>query len=240
MAGMLKADGDVLAPNQLPPPQPSGPQMVQYLQTGPLNQSIAAALNQNDSGVQEMLKGKLKALGITEIVTGIIAMIIGIIQIIIVSNRNSTNFSVYGGTPWWTGILFVIAGSLAVAVEKEPTHCMIRGCLAMNIISAILCIPAIILYSINLAVTSCNSSYYCSNTVAIPFLAILLVLTLLNAAISIAISSFNCKAMNSCCATPAPVIVMFSNPSTQPIPQQQFQVNPPPYSVTVMENIYAA
>ncbi|XP_072329532.1 membrane-spanning 4-domains subfamily A member 8-like [Scyliorhinus torazame] len=232
MADMVKNGGNVFAPNQLPPA--SGPQLVQYVENGPQIQPIAAVVNQNNSGVQEMLKGKLKALGITQIVTGTIAIIIGIIQITL--GGPICSFSAVAGTPWWTGILFIIAGALAVAVENEPTQSMIRGCLAMNIISAISCLPAIILYSSNLTIPL--YSRICITSGLIPCVAILLLLTLLNAAISIAVSSFNCKAMNGCCGTPVPVIVMYNNPPVQPIPQQQLPGNPPPYNVTVMENLY--
>ncbi|XP_072329851.1 membrane-spanning 4-domains subfamily A member 4D-like isoform X2 [Scyliorhinus torazame] len=243
MADMVKNDGNVFAPNQLPPaqPQPSGPQLVQHLENGALHQSIAAMVNQNTAGVQEMLKGKLKALGITQIVTGIISIIIGIVQICIWQGRIDTNFfSVVIGTPWWTGVPFIIAGALAVAAEKEQTQCVIKGCLSMNIINAIICIPATIIYSLNLSMQPlCYSRRHCySSGGSTACLAIFLLLTLLNAAISIAISSFNCKAINGCCGTPVPLIVVYSNSPAQPIPQQQFQGNPPPYNMALMENVH--
>ncbi|XP_038671084.1 membrane-spanning 4-domains subfamily A member 8-like [Scyliorhinus canicula] len=243
MADMVKNDGNVFVPNQLPPaqPQPSGPQLVQQSENGPLYQSIAAMFNQNNSGVQEMLKGNLKSLGISQIVTGIISIIIGIVQICILHRRiGIESISVIIGTPWWTGVLFVAAGALAVAAEKERTQCMIKGCLSMNIISAIICFPAIIIYSINLSIQpSCYSWAHCYRSGgSTACMAILLLLTLLNAAISIAVSSFNCKAINGCCGTPVPVIVVYSNVPAQPIPQQQFQVNPPPYNMALMENVH--
>ncbi|XP_072329534.1 membrane-spanning 4-domains subfamily A member 4D-like [Scyliorhinus torazame] len=243
MAGMVKTDGNVFVPNQLPPaqPQPCGPQLVQHLENNPLHQSIAAMFNQNNAGVQEMLKGNLKALGITQIVTGIISIIIGIVQICILHSLTSIeSISVIIGTPWWTGVLFIIAGALAVAAEKEPTHCMVNGCLSMNIISAIICLPAIIIYSVSLSIHSvCYSWAFCYDPgVSIACMTILLLLTLFNAAISIAVSSFNCKAINGCCGTPVPVIVVYSNSPAQPIPQQQFQGNPPPYNMALMENVH--
>ncbi|XP_072329857.1 membrane-spanning 4-domains subfamily A member 4D-like isoform X3 [Scyliorhinus torazame] len=223
MADMVKNDGNDFVPNQLPPaqPQPSAPQMVQHLDNAPLHQSIAAMFNQNNAGVQEMLKGKLKALGIIQIVTGIISIIIGILLVTSVRILYYIEMSTLIGTPWWTGVLFIVAGALAVAVEKEPTQCMIKGCLSTNIISAIACLPAVIIYS-----------------GLIPCVAILLLLTLLNAAISIAVSSFNCKAMNGCCGTPVPVIVVYNSTSGQLIPPQPFQENPPPYSMAPMGNTY--
>ncbi|XP_078057712.1 membrane-spanning 4-domains subfamily A member 8-like [Mustelus asterias] len=187
-----------------------------------------------------MFRGKLMGLGITQIVTGIIAVIIGIIEISVVVRGpfRISDFSVHIGTPWWTGLLFIIAGSLAVAVEKDPTLPMIRGCLAMNILSAISCLPGVIIYCINLAYPYCFSLYYCYyHEGTIPCLVILLLLTLLNAAISIAISSFNCKSLNCCCATPNPTVVLVNTAIAQPFPQQNFHVNPPPYNIHAMGNI---
>ncbi|XP_078420483.1 membrane-spanning 4-domains subfamily A member 4D-like [Cetorhinus maximus] len=239
MAYLSKNYGNVLAPGQLPPPQAltNIPQLLQNMGNSPPNQSVSTILNQSNSGVQAMLKGKLKALGITEIVTGIIAIIIGIIEISITSDQYVNNFSIIIGTPWWTGILFIIAGSLAVAVEKEPTHGLISGCLSMNIISAISCLSAIIIYSINLAMPAyCYNSFSCQTGGLVTCLAILLLLTLLNAAISISVSSFNCKAMNCCSATPVPVVIVYNTTSAQQIPPQQFLVRPPPYNMAMMGN----
>ncbi|XP_072428215.1 membrane-spanning 4-domains subfamily A member 15-like isoform X2 [Chiloscyllium punctatum] len=166
MVDVLKNIGNNLTPNQLPPPQvlPSGPELVQYVENGPLNQTIAKMLTQNSAGVQEMLKAKFKFLGATEIVTGIIAIIIGIMKMCIESGRNRYfDFALIIGTPWWTGVLFVTAGSLAVAVERIPTVPMIRGCITLHIISAISCFPATIIYAISLAVEPrCFHSPSCS------------------------------------------------------------------------------
>uniref|UniRef100_UPI00398F04FA membrane-spanning 4-domains subfamily A member 4D-like n=1 Tax=Pristiophorus japonicus TaxID=55135 RepID=UPI00398F04FA len=248
MADLSKNAGLFLPTNHLPTlqPLPSPPGSMQYLENGQLNQNIATIIAQNNSGVQAMLRGKLKALGITEIVTGIISIIIGTVQVIRGPLNSFTAFSLIGGTPWWTGVVFVIAESLAVAVDKSPTDCKIKGCLSMNIISAILCLPAVTIYAANFAfLPFCSFTSHCFRyqSGSIECLAILLVLALLNAAISIAISSFNCKAMTCCNTTPVlfpfqPNILMYSNPLAQPNPSLQLNGNPPPY-MTVMENVYA-
>ncbi|XP_067850997.1 membrane-spanning 4-domains subfamily A member 4D-like [Heptranchias perlo] len=249
MISLSKNDGIVLAPNQLPPPQlvASNPGLIQYVENGQLNQEIylATRIPQNNSGVAEMLKGNLKAQGITEIVTGIITMLVGTIQIISSSNPYGADYSIIAGTPCWTGVVFIIAGSLAVAVEKTPTHSMINGCLSMNIISAIFCLPAIIMYSINIAIApycyDCGQyeTVQVGSVGTIVCLAILLVLSLLNTAISIAISSFNCKAASCCNKTPVPIIVVYNNPSAQLNPSVQLNGAPPPYNMTSVANVYA-
>ncbi|XP_048460792.1 uncharacterized protein LOC109928481 isoform X2 [Rhincodon typus] len=214
MADLLKNIGHTLTPNQLPRSQvlPSGPELVQYVENGPLNQTIAKMLTQNSAGVQEMLKGKFKFLGATEIVTGIISIIIGIVKMCIDSSRNRYfEFSLVIGTPWWTGVL-------------------IRGCISAHVISAISCLPATIIYAISIAIQpNCFYSDSCSNYKGtISCFAILLLLTLLNAAISIAVSSFNCKALNCCGTASVPIIVVYNNTSEQLVPSQPLYANTPP------------
>ncbi|XP_078420588.1 membrane-spanning 4-domains subfamily A member 4A-like [Cetorhinus maximus] len=226
MAYFSKNERNVYAQNQLPPQQllPSCPEV-----NRPVNQTMVTTLTQNNAGVQEMLKGKLKALGISGIVTGIIVVLIGIVKISVDSNQYFIRELSFG-TPFWTRVPFIIAGSLTVAVEKDPTHGMIRGCLSMNIISAISCFPATIIYSFSLAFPeNINHKVSCLDIDgSIACLALLLLLALLNAAISISVSSFNCNAM-VCCGTPVPVIVVYNNASEQLMPSQQFHANPVRY-----------
>ncbi|GCB83841.1 hypothetical protein scyTo_0024263 [Scyliorhinus torazame] len=118
----------------------------------------------------------------------------------------------------------------------------IRGCLAMNIISSIACLPAVLIYAVNLAYP--GYCYYLYNSIfcyyhqgTIPCLVILLLLTLLITALSIAVSSLNCKAMNCCCATPQSTVVVLANPAAQFIPQQPFPANPPPYNIQATSTV---
>ncbi|XP_078420486.1 membrane-spanning 4-domains subfamily A member 8-like isoform X2 [Cetorhinus maximus] len=155
-----------------------------------------------------------------------------------VLTQNNSGVQVFKGKLMALG--FITAGSLAIAVERQPAHCLIRGCLGMNIISAIACFPAVIIYSVNLGFPGYCYSVYCfHHRGTVPCLAILLLLTLLIAAISISISSFNCKAINCCCATPEPVVIVYNTTTTQQIPPQQFQPNPPPYNMAAMTTVYA-
>ncbi|XP_038673440.1 membrane-spanning 4-domains subfamily A member 4A-like [Scyliorhinus canicula] len=238
MAYLLR-DGENVRPlNQFPPQWPlSCPhQWVQYLENGHVNETMATTLNQDKSAVQKLLKGKLKALGITEIVTGTIIITVAIIQISIVTGQHrEINISTRIGAPWWTGISLIISGILAALVQEQPSHCLIRGCLAMNIISAISCSAATAIYSVNLFLLSFRH-YHSAHSVHDEILiSILLLLTLLNVLISIAISIANAK-IN--CARPKPVIVVYNGLPAELIPQQQFHDNPPPYNVAVMQSPY--
>ncbi|XP_072329852.1 membrane-spanning 4-domains subfamily A member 4A-like [Scyliorhinus torazame] len=238
MAYLLRNGENVCPPNQFPPQWllPCPRQCVQYLENGYVNETMATTLNQDKSAVQKMLKGKLKALGITEVVTGIIIITAAIIQISIVTGQHQEmNISTRIGAPWWTGISLIISGILAALVQEQPSHFMIGGCIAVNIISAISCLAATVIYSVNLVFLSfCH--YHSARCVQDEILiSILLLLTLLNVLISIAISIANAKIT---CARPKPVIVVFNSTSEQLVPQQQFHDNPPPYHVAVMESAY--
>ncbi|GCB81081.1 hypothetical protein scyTo_0022116 [Scyliorhinus torazame] len=126
MAYLSTNGGHVITTTQLSAPGllPTTPHVVQHLENHHVNQTTF--ITQNKSARHQMFKGKLMGLGITEIVTGTIIMIIGIILISIAVYRfNIRDFSVAIGTPWWTGVLFIIAGSLAVAVETNPSHSLL-------------------------------------------------------------------------------------------------------------------
>ncbi|MEE6476962.1 hypothetical protein FKM82_011302 [Ascaphus truei] len=58
---------------------------------------------------------------------------------------------------------YIISGSLSVAAENNQSRCLVRGSLAMNIISSVVSVIAIIVFCIDIPVSSfyyCDSSLY--------------------------------------------------------------------------------
>ncbi|XP_005998395.2 membrane-spanning 4-domains subfamily A member 4A-like isoform X2 [Latimeria chalumnae] len=97
--------------------------------------------------LQKFLKGEPKALGATQIMTGIITIILGIIRL----KAPSCSVLVMLMAPFWSGISFIISGSLSVASANKPKVTLVKATLGMNIISAVFAGITIILYSIDLA-----------------------------------------------------------------------------------------
>ncbi|XP_026541042.1 membrane-spanning 4-domains subfamily A member 15-like [Notechis scutatus] len=85
--------------------------------------------------VKKFYQGEPVALGITQILTGIIGIVFGILFNFI-DHGDSTYFLLIK-IPYWGGILHIISGSLTVAAARNPKIPLVKGMLAMNAISAI-------------------------------------------------------------------------------------------------------
>ncbi|XP_073451339.1 membrane-spanning 4-domains subfamily A member 4A-like [Aquarana catesbeiana] len=157
---------------------------------------------------QTFLKGKPKALGIVLIVSGILEIVLGIVSI-----YTGALYSLFSGIDFWGAVAYIIAGALTMVAGTNPNICMIRGSLAMNIITAIFSFIAFILVCADLALLNAVNNYY-SGTFkeniagAIAVLAILLILNLLLFCVSISLSVFGCQAVGHESNTPAQVFVV--------------------------------
>ncbi|XP_005998391.2 membrane-spanning 4-domains subfamily A member 4D-like isoform X1 [Latimeria chalumnae] len=168
--------------------------------------------------LQKFLKGEPKALGATQIMTGIITIILGIIRL----KAPSCSVLVMLMAPFWSGISFIISGSLSVASANKPKVTLVKATLGMNIISAVFAGITIILYSIDLAFEwrycRYNYGYVCTelSVLCTGSKAILLILSLLEFAVSISVSAFSCKGV---CYENAPTTVIYiqNTPHQDPV-----------------------
>lgn len=174
--------------------------------------------------VKEFIKGEPRALGTTQIMIGIINILFGMVLAFTYSS-----IAVFSGVPFWGGLLYIISGSLSVAAEKHDSVCLVKGSLAMNIVSAIAASSAIILYIIDAALQYYYCSYgsyygesyygsypgdrcremYTMNATMKCFKSVMFFFCLLEGCIAISLSAFGCKA--TCCinnSSPQPVILM--------------------------------
>ncbi|XP_075763616.1 membrane-spanning 4-domains subfamily A member 4A-like isoform X2 [Pelodiscus sinensis] len=135
--------------------------------------------------LRKFFQGEPLALGITQILTGIVQVAFGTILILA---DNHYLFAIQVGTPLWTGMLM-------------------KGMLAMNILSAIMAGVGIILSSLSLvfhAYRSCSwTEHYTSRAPAcqVPLdtvfgvAMILLIFTILEFCVSISSATFGCKTL---------------------------------------------
>ncbi|XP_041029785.1 membrane-spanning 4-domains subfamily A member 12-like isoform X2 [Carcharodon carcharias] len=98
------------------------------------------------SRINFFVSRELKILGITEIMIGIVQMVFGLP----LNFTESYVFAVLIGIPWWTGIWYIISGSLVVdIINTSNTH--LRGPLILIFFLMTLCflefiIAAIVLF----------------------------------------------------------------------------------------------
>ncbi|XP_078528080.1 membrane-spanning 4-domains subfamily A member 4A-like isoform X2 [Lissotriton helveticus] len=160
---------------------------------------------------------------------------------------------------------YIISGAISVAAEKKGTSGLVRGSMAMNIVSTIITIPAIIITSIDILVMSIkmNESSACDNSppgndgqscssyqaglVAQQrgVTALALILNMLELCITLSTSIFACKAVCQCCraskVTQSQPMFVVQNTYGQelgfPPVQEPSAVFPPPYNAYPVTNV---
>ncbi|XP_053866460.1 membrane-spanning 4-domains subfamily A member 4A-like isoform X1 [Malaclemys terrapin pileata] len=155
--------------------------------------------------LRKFYQGEPLALGITQILMGIVQVAFGIIL-------NLANgyqiIAIQAGTPFWTGILYILSGFICVTAAKNPKISLVKAMLAMNTLSAIVAGVGIALYSLSLIFYyphgTCQwieESKSCAPTSRVPadtmlgVTMILLAFTILEFCISISSAAFGCKTL---------------------------------------------
>ncbi|XP_032083379.1 membrane-spanning 4-domains subfamily A member 4A-like isoform X2 [Thamnophis elegans] len=171
--------------------------------------------------VKKFYQGEPVALGITQIFIGFIGIVFGILANLI--DTGSSDFLLIK-IPYWGGILHIISGSLTVAAARNPKIPLVKGMLAMNVISAITAGLGIVFLSFSVSSLlpfdigdTCNYHRYdtkekCDETQNIGkgILVFLIVVNILEFCISISVASFGCKML---CRDPftETIVVVYQN-----------------------------
>ncbi|XP_058871487.1 membrane-spanning 4-domains subfamily A member 15-like [Acipenser ruthenus] len=153
------------------------------------------AASQLPGPLQTFLRGQPKALGVVQIIIGIVSLLFGPVLV------NAYTFEGSIGLPFWTGVWYIISGSLAVAAENTPRRDLVKACLGMNVVSSVFAGVGSILYSILVSVAPFQMVYF-NRSLYVGLLAVLLVLNILEMCIAIATSAFGCKSECSYIAMP--------------------------------------
>ncbi|XP_058870635.1 membrane-spanning 4-domains subfamily A member 4A-like [Acipenser ruthenus] len=157
--------------------------------------------------LQTFLRGQPKALGVVQIIIGIVSLLFGPVLM------NADTAEGIIGLPFWTGVWYIISGSLAVAADNTHRRGLVKACLGMNVVSSVFAGVGSILYSISVSIVPFHMDYLnrsaeyeylrrYSLTIHVGILAVLLVLNILEMCIAIATSAFGCKSECSYIAMP--------------------------------------
>ncbi|XP_072279291.1 membrane-spanning 4-domains subfamily A member 8-like [Pyxicephalus adspersus] len=139
-------------------------------------------------------------------------------------------------------IQYIIAGSLTIAAKVKPSICLVKGSLALNIITSIFTFIGLILTCVDFHIVWCFNHKSCHKRIVGGYLihSILLVTNLLLFCTSIAVSVFGCRSLSHASSIVPQVFVIQNDvvismpPSvyaaTAPaFPQPSAPVPPPPY-----------
>ncbi|XP_061452976.1 membrane-spanning 4-domains subfamily A member 4A-like isoform X5 [Rhineura floridana] len=173
--------------------------------------SNAAASHSMQGMLKKFYKGEPLALGITQILIGFTGISFGLVMNIVTDYHLIYAIIM---TPYWTGVPYIISGSLSVAAARNPKMPIVKGMLGMNVVSTVAAGIGIIFLSFSVAHFYYNVQWEvnyrcrdsnpdvavkCYKTVTIPWditlgtLAIFLVFNILEFCITISTAAFGCK-----------------------------------------------
>uniref|UniRef100_A0A8C4RLI7 Membrane-spanning 4-domains subfamily A member 15-like n=1 Tax=Erpetoichthys calabaricus TaxID=27687 RepID=A0A8C4RLI7_ERPCA len=171
--------------------------------------------------LQRFLEGEPKALGVVQIMIGVINIGFGIVLAF------PGSLAVISGISFWASIMYIISGTLSICATNKMQPCQIKGALATNIVSTIFSCIGIMMYSVDLGVQLCYDDcyYYYSFQAAQGIKGVLLIFTILEFWVSLFTSIYGCKAT---CGNPdQPLIIIQQNVDPSGIPVQIPQYNVP-------------
>ncbi|XP_073178909.1 membrane-spanning 4-domains subfamily A member 4D-like isoform X1 [Lepidochelys kempii] len=134
---------------------------------------------------------------ITQILVGAVQVAVGMVMAMVNSYLWILALTVH--VPLWSGLLYIISGSISVVAAKNPKIPLVKGSLGMNIISSVLAGCAMILYLISLMESRYQSrcDWYPENCfpykVTMACIMVLFLFTFLEFCVSISTAAFGCK-----------------------------------------------
>uniref|UniRef100_UPI0037E94250 transmembrane protein 176 isoform X1 n=1 Tax=Semicossyphus pulcher TaxID=241346 RepID=UPI0037E94250 len=90
-------------------------------------------------------RGEPKSLGVSQVMLGLM-----VISYSIPLHLTEVTEVVYLGVPWWSGLTFIMAGVTAIILDKHSTMKILRVCLLVSVVSTVLSVVAVIIYSVDM------------------------------------------------------------------------------------------
>ncbi|XP_063292963.1 membrane-spanning 4-domains subfamily A member 4A-like [Pelobates fuscus] len=197
-------------------------------QSGDLQELTDHIQNIKNTTPQPLLKfqkGEPEALGVAQVFSGAFHIIFGVVFCMFVDDDYRFALFILSGLPFWSGVMYIISGSLSIRAALKPTLGLVRSNLVLNIISSVAAGSAIVLFVFAIGqhetgfISTC--SYYkpsvnCEGNfnpqpVVQGIVVLLFILTLLQFCITISTSVFGCKAV---CRTSYKemTVIIYQNP----------------------------
>ncbi|XP_067945399.1 membrane-spanning 4-domains subfamily A member 3-like [Watersipora subatra] len=172
--------------------------------------------NVGGSVFQREVRSQMYGLSVVQIVAGIICFAPGVVGII--NKQKDYNYTGYG---IWTGLYFIVVGSIGLGAAKSNTHCLTISAMVLNIIASVLCGISVIFSSFGIDWSKdCrvdSSLYYMDDcqaeNEALATNAVLLAASLVELLLTIWSAVLCCKAVCSFCK-PSHLSTVLYQPST--------------------------
>ncbi|XP_044042056.1 transmembrane protein 176 isoform X2 [Siniperca chuatsi] len=92
-----------------------------------------------------VLRGEPKCLGVSQVMLGLMVM-----SYSIPLHFTEVTEVVSLGVPWWSGLTFITAGVVAIILDKHCTMKILWACLMVSVVSTVLSVVAVIIYSVDM------------------------------------------------------------------------------------------
>ncbi|XP_051242146.1 transmembrane protein 176 [Dicentrarchus labrax] len=90
-------------------------------------------------------RGEPKCLGVSQVMLGLMVM-----SYSIPLHFTEATEVVRLGVPWWSGLMFITAGVVAIILDKQCTMKILQVCLIVSVVSTVLSVVAVIIYSVDI------------------------------------------------------------------------------------------
>lgn len=111
----------------------------------------AAKLSDRQQALRAAIqRGEPKSLGVSQVMLGLMIISYSIPLHLRPSSIIEYTEVIKLGVPWWSGLIFITAGAVAIILDKHCTIKILQICLIVSILSMVLSIVALIIYIVDL------------------------------------------------------------------------------------------
>ncbi|KAJ4926926.1 hypothetical protein JOQ06_014668 [Pogonophryne albipinna] len=106
----------------------------------------AAKLTERQQALRAAIqRGEPKCLGVSQVMLGLMVVSYSIPLLF-----TEVTEVVLLGVPWWSGLTFITAGVVTIVLDKHCTMKILRVCLVVTMVSTLLSVVALIIYSVDM------------------------------------------------------------------------------------------
>lgn len=111
-----------------------------------LQDSNTVKLNDRQQDLRAAIRrGEPKSLGVSQVMLGLM-----VISYSIPLHFTEVTEVVSLRVPWWSGLMFIAAGAVAIVLDKHCTKRILQVCLLVSVVSTVLSVVAVIIYSVDI------------------------------------------------------------------------------------------
>ncbi|XP_047009976.1 transmembrane protein 176 isoform X2 [Ictalurus punctatus] len=153
------------------------------------DQNVIKLTDKQEVLKKSIQKGEPKSIGISQVMLGFLIISYSVPLL----SAKLTEVVIFG-VPWWSGISFVIAGAVALVMEKHNNISLVFTCMVFTVLAAVISVIAVIFYIIDImrnpqslcnrnSANTCDDEYYVTR-LSVEVKSILMSLSMVQTAIS--------------------------------------------------------